>query len=213
MGQRNDIVRIALREVGYKEGPNNINKYGAWYGMNYQPYCAMFVSWCANEAHISTSIIPKMSYVPNIYQFYANKNRFYEKGKYTPKPGDLAIFGNCDHIGIVEKVIDGVVYTIEGNTSSDGNSSNGDGVYRRHRGLNSGWIKGYCVPAYLEEETMDVKDLKIMDYSREIEVVVSAININGTNYVKLRDVEKLAPVTVDFDGKQPTICLNYGHKE
>ena len=48
---------------------------------------------------------------------------------YEPRPGDLIFFdwddpggfsgpqdGLCDHVGIVEKVENGVVYTVEGNS-------------------------------------------------------------------------------------------------
>ncbi len=49
-----------------------------------------------------------------------------QDGSYEPQPGDIIFFdwdspgvgqdGNPDHVGIVEKVEDGVVYTIEGNS-------------------------------------------------------------------------------------------------
>ncbi|MBS1348280.1 MAG: hypothetical protein HP052_02245, partial [Firmicutes bacterium] len=42
--------------------------------------------------------------------------------------------------------------TIEGNTTKNGESSNGDGVYQKSRNINSSTILGYCVPAYEEEE-------------------------------------------------------------
>jgi hypothetical protein len=42
------VVAIAKAEVDakYKEGVNNDTKYGKWYGLNNQPWCAMYVSWC-----------------------------------------------------------------------------------------------------------------------------------------------------------------------
>ena len=36
-------------------------------------------------------------------------------------------------------------------------------------------------------------------------VVVSGVNVDGTNYVKLRDIEKLADVVVGYNGEMPTI--------
>lgn len=53
------LVKIAAEEIGYQEVYDNDTKYGEWYNLNYQPWCAMFVSWCANQAGISTDIIPK----------------------------------------------------------------------------------------------------------------------------------------------------------
>ena len=49
MGFRDDIVDMAISQLGYTEGPNNDTKYGDWYGLPNQPWCAMFVSWCANQ--------------------------------------------------------------------------------------------------------------------------------------------------------------------
>lgn len=39
------VITTALAEVGYKEGKNNNNKYGAWMNTNYQPWCCCFVCW------------------------------------------------------------------------------------------------------------------------------------------------------------------------
>ena len=41
-----DVLAVAVRELGYRELGDNRNKFGAWYGMDYQPWCAMFVSYC-----------------------------------------------------------------------------------------------------------------------------------------------------------------------
>lgn len=55
---------------------------------------------------------------------------------------------------------------------------------------------------------VEIKALKIKDLDRDKELTVTAVNVDGNNYVKLRDVEKLAPVTVDYNG-QPTIKANF----
>ena len=34
MSQREDIVAVAAKEIGYKEYQNNNNKYGVWYGID-----------------------------------------------------------------------------------------------------------------------------------------------------------------------------------
>ena len=39
------IIATAEAQVGYREGKNNNNKYGAWFGANYQPWCCQFVCW------------------------------------------------------------------------------------------------------------------------------------------------------------------------
>ena len=54
---RNDIIGVALTQVGYTEGSNNYTKYGVWYGQPNSPWCGMFVSWCANQAGVPSSVI------------------------------------------------------------------------------------------------------------------------------------------------------------
>ena len=56
---RNDIIGVALTQVGYTEGSNNYTKYGVWYGLPNSPWCGMFVSWCANQAGIPTSVLSR----------------------------------------------------------------------------------------------------------------------------------------------------------
>lgn len=48
------IIATALAEVGYKEGKNNNNKYGAWFGMNNESWCCIFICWVF--AHVKNSI-------------------------------------------------------------------------------------------------------------------------------------------------------------
>ena len=208
MSQGAELLKIAGNEVGYKEGPNNQTKYGKWYGMDNNPWCMMFISWCAKEAGIPESIIPKMAYVPYAVDFFQKRGLYHSKSGYTPSPGDLIFFGSSSHVGIVEKVQGAQLVTVEGNTSAGGNSSNGDGVYRKTRSLKDSWIMGYGSPEY-EGEDMEKITLKIQNLDSKKMVEVEAVYGDGTNYVKLRDVEKLFPVVVDWDGKNPTIKLNY----
>lgn len=206
MNEREAIVAKAVSQIGYKEKGNNDTIYGAWYGMNYQPWCMMFISWCAAQCGISTGTIPKLAYVPYCMDFYQKQGRYKAKGTYRPEAGDLILYGSNSHIGIVEKVQGNTVFTIEGNTSANGNSSNGDGVYRRSRALSDSWIKGYCLPDYKEEEEVEIKTIKVKDLSNGEMIPVQAINVEGNNYVKLRDMEKLVDgVQIGWDGKNPTI--------
>ena len=52
------VVATARKYVdqGYKEGPNNDTIFGKWYGLNNQPWCAMFVSKCFDEAGIANLV-------------------------------------------------------------------------------------------------------------------------------------------------------------
>lgn len=137
-----DIVSIARKEVGYQEGVNNDNKYGTWYGMNHQPYCAMFVSWCFAQAGlsllVSASTQKGFSYCPDGLSWFQKKGQIVDK--YSGQPGDIVFFSwnghTAEHVGIIVAASKDGITTIEGNTSPDhktGSQVNGDGVYLRHR--------------------------------------------------------------------------------
>ena len=64
------------------------------------------------------------------------------------KHGDIIFFdwadsndGKADHVGIVEKAVDGKVYTVEGNSS-------GDTCRQKEYSIDSSVILGYGTPAY-----------------------------------------------------------------
>ena len=64
---------------------------------------------------------------------------------YEPSTGDIIFFdwegdGETDHVGIVEKCENGVVYTVEGNS--------GDACRQKQYTVGSSSIYGYGVPAY-----------------------------------------------------------------
>ena len=156
------MVQVALNEVGYIEkrtnsqldsktanaGSNNYTKYGAWIGCNGQPWCNSFVAWTAYQAGESEAV-GKFTYVPYQKQFFQKQGRYHYKSGYTPVPGDIIIFRDESHVGIVEYVSGGYVHTIEGNTS--GGSSlvaNGGGVFQKCYPLSSSYIEGYGHPAY-----------------------------------------------------------------
>lgn len=105
------------------------------------PWCACFVSWCAAECgFIDDELFPKSGSVATYRRFYREKGLLHEEDDYVPKMGDLILFGDDAHIGIVQYVIEGFVVTIEGNTS--------DAVHTRMYTLNNPRITGYCTPAY-----------------------------------------------------------------
>lgn len=92
------IVDVALSQEGTKEATgNNDVKYNDWYygrhvsGGSY-PWCAVFVSWCANQAGVPTSVIPKTASVSSLYSFFQGAGLFKAKGSgYVPKAGDILI--------------------------------------------------------------------------------------------------------------------------
>ena len=134
--QRADLIGVALTQVGYREGSNGYTKYGDWYGAPYTDWCGMFVSWCANQAGIPTSVLRKNGFASasgfGIPTYYASQK--------TPRPGDLFFKTNGSHTGIVYYIDGDYFYTLEGNT--DEYSYNGVGVFIRKRALNGSYYFG-----------------------------------------------------------------------
>lgn len=131
-------------DAAYKEGPNNDTIFGEWYGMNHQPWCAMFVSKVFNEAKCSKLIAA--SSAKGFASCQMGLNWFVKKRQIVPvtsaMPGDIVFYQfdddpAADHVGIVvsnNKTLRNIV-VYEGNTSRDGSGSqsNGDGVYQKKR--------------------------------------------------------------------------------
>ena len=115
------IVNTAAKEI--KAGKHaGGHKYWSWYGFNSRvEWCAVFVSWVLHHTK-GYEYVPKNASVAN-WASYLKSHHEYHSWKATPKPGWLIMFNwehthdPTDHIGIVEKVKNGRVYTLEGNNS------------------------------------------------------------------------------------------------
>ena len=120
------IVEVARSQIGNVGG----EPYWSWYGFTERvEWCACFVSWCANKCgYIRSGIIPKFSGCINGVDWFKDRGQW-SGNSFEPSPGMIIFFdwedesdgggldGQPDHVGIVEKVENGRVYTIEGNTS------------------------------------------------------------------------------------------------
>lgn len=158
------LITVAESQVGYTEESGEYTKYGSWYGANPAPWCAIFISWCANQAGISKSVIPKHASCDDGMNFFKKQGTWgwgnYWGSRmgysvYTPVPGDIVYFGNGDlndsnHAGIVYKADSANVYTIEGNTSNKC-------AYKQYS-LNDDYIYGYGHPNY--SECSDIKPIQ-----------------------------------------------------
>ncbi len=149
-GGDTDIVEVALSQVGHVGG----QPYWSWYGFeSHVDWCACFVSWCANECgYIENGIIPKFAACSAGVQWFKERGQWID-GNQEPVPGMIIFFdwdnpdgsagpqdGLSDHTGIVERVENGVVYTVEGNS--------GDSCRENHYPIGYYEILGYGVPAY-----------------------------------------------------------------
>ena len=121
------IVTVALPQVGNIGG----GPYWSWYGFGSRvEWCACFVSWCADQCgYIDTGVCPKFSGCGNGVQWFQERGQWLY-GSTEPAPGMVIFFdwdnkggsgpqdGEADHVGIVQKVGDGIIYTVEGNSGN-----------------------------------------------------------------------------------------------
>ena len=141
------IVEVAASQIGNVGG----EPYWRWYGYTERvEWCACFVSWCANQCgYIDAGIIPKFSSCEWGVSWFKQHGQWVDRS-ITPTPGMLIFFdwvdeesgsqdGRADHVGIVAKVENGRVYTIEGNS--------GDSCRERSYPANYFKILGYGIPA------------------------------------------------------------------
>lgn len=139
---RNEIVKLAQKQVGVHG-----SRYWGWYGFKRRmEWCCVFVSWLGYETSTLNTYIPKFTAVSQGIRFYKEKNQFKLASNYTPKPGDIVFFDFpsdylVDHVGIVEKVENGTVYTIEGNANSNY-------VKRKEYPIGHPYLYAYGVPDY-----------------------------------------------------------------
>jgi len=200
MNEKEKVINIALNEVGYKEketnsnldskttnaGDENFTKYardldnisGFYNGKkNGYDWCDIFVDWCFVKAFgvdraLKLLCQPKKSTGAGCgfsKNFYKNKGQLFDK----PKVGDQIFFENSEgvyHTGIVYKVDNNKVYTIEGNTRKN-NSGAYNEVCKKEYALNANHIGGYGRPKYkenttTEEKAPEKKDTTVLEWQK-----------------------------------------------
>lgn len=173
------LLEIARAELGYKEketnsqlddktanaGDGNWTKYArdlhsaGYYqaAKNGYAWCDMFVDWCFWKLGGSKEKGEWLECQTGLYgagcewssDCYRRAGRFDK----NPQPGDQIFFGKTDaeeHTGIVEKIEDGKVHTIEGNASNM--------VKRCTYSLTSSRIVGYGHPRFDAEPEVEEED-------------------------------------------------------
>ena len=125
-----DIVGVAETQVGYAETAPDNTKYNYWYYDQIDrsdPWCGIFVAWCANKAGVPSSIVAQsgIAYVGGLNESNMQKNPFGAPActiseQSPPQAGDIAFIdnqrdGRSHHVGLVSGVDGSHIYTIEGN--------------------------------------------------------------------------------------------------
>ncbi len=143
-----ELVTLALSQIGNEGG----EKYWRWAGRDTRcPWCALFVSWCADQTGLLASgKIPYFSFVTDGVEWFQANDKWIDGSSVDSSnydqivyPGMLIFFdwgpqdGIPDHVGIVTNVVNGFIYTIEGN--------NGDAVAESYYAADSSSVFGYGV--------------------------------------------------------------------
>ncbi|GIW72830.1 MAG: hypothetical protein KatS3mg102_2372 [Planctomycetota bacterium] len=145
-GRTNRIgaLQAALTQIGVREASGNNDGVPArrYSGGREVPWCANFVSWAFRQAGTP---LPGNQWSLGSCDYMMNQLKqngvWFDRGQGMPQPGDIIMFGrpgDATHVGIVERVEGGRVYTVEGNS--------GNRVARRSYDLDSSRILGYGRP-------------------------------------------------------------------
>ncbi len=144
------IIAVATSQIGNEGG----EPYWSHFGFTERiPWCACFVTWCGNECgYVENGIMPNAIGCVVSMNWYKERGQWID-GNEEPVPGMIIFYdwddpdgefgpqdGKPDHTGIVEKVEDGVIWTIEGNSA--------DSCRRNQHPVGEYVIMGYGVPKY-----------------------------------------------------------------
>ena len=146
-----DLLEVARTQIGYTESSVNFivrddgttqgyTLYGDWYGMPYEEWCAMFASFCLENAGVPEGEFPRSAGCDRWISDLRYYGLYAEADEYAPQAGDLIFFdwdgdGSSDHVGIVTGATETELTTIEGNS--------GRTVREKSYAINDTQIMGY----------------------------------------------------------------------
>lgn len=154
------IISIARGQKG--SYGSDINKFTTWYygKKNSQPWCAIFVMWCANQAGVYKKAVPNAPGCSGMKDWFFKRGEYYSiSSSYIPQKGDIVFFSNgkssYSHVefvsetGYITENGKKKVKCVGGNTSNS-NFSGSDYVSEKKRYVNESSLKivGYAHPNY-----------------------------------------------------------------
>ena len=168
-----DVLNAALSQVGYTENPPGSNHQKFSTELNYPEgqnaaWCSTFVAWCFDKAGYDLrQVVP--NWRETLMSTWKTRAALVELGwreVSSPRQGDIIYFSFdgswINHVGLVLGVNGYYISTVEGNTSSSnsGSQSNGGGVFRRTRILDSPSVECFIrPPSILEMPSMNLNDI------------------------------------------------------
>ena len=200
------VIKKAESQLGYHEGYsnghwNNNQKFSdqvpglEW--SDWQAWCATFVSWCAMKAD-AADLFPRTASCLTGVSWFRQRDRF----SYYPAVGAQVFFGHNGgtHTGIVVRYDGTYIWTVEGNTNSNG-SPEGDGVYAKKHRRRDDYVYGYGYPDYPEGITSADPEWKGHKKS-------AGTHVQGGASSKVETSSPVVRYRVTIDGKQ----YGYGAK-
>lgn len=187
IGYLEKATNAQLEDKTANAGYNNWNKFAAFldglktvynFPKNGYAWCDIFVDYCFIRT-FGLELGMAMTFQPQKGEgagctysmgYYKKAGRFFK----DPQPGDQIFFTNDGgassyHTGLVEKVGDGRVYTIEGNTSSAaGVVPNGGAVRDKSYALGYNQIAGYGRPDWSLAEKAEEDNEMLQDTFNEM---------------------------------------------
>lgn len=204
------LVKKAISQIGTKE-PTGEDKYIKWYNKKTGaglplnvPWCAIFVSWCADQCKLG-EYIPAYASCSRMVSYFKSKGQYESRRQHTNiQPGDIIFYdwdepdGNgADHVGIVEKITGTMLTVIEGNYS--------DSVKRRFIDKSSVLITGYAVPDYPtgdvngdgKTDAQDALDTLKTAVGKSKKATKTTADVNGDGKVDAADALEMLKVGVN----------------
>lgn len=206
MATNKDFAKKALEYVGQKG-----SKFRSWYygkDLKGVPWCAIFVSYIANQVGILNAIVKKCEGAGDFARegVKAGWGKWYEGHNTKPQVGDIVTFTwngqgrypnrdayYSDHVGIVYKVDSKYVYTVEGNTNGTNDSSV---VSKRTYALYSGLVNGYYRPNWKTEKKTTVVNKVVNKVTGKVTKpdVIYRVKAGGKWYPAVKNLTDFAGV-------------------
>nr|BFE79909.1 hypothetical protein GCM10020093_025100 [Planobispora longispora] len=156
-----DLLKVMVAELGYREGAGQRTKFGEWYSTHVvqdtqyrtAPWCDMFIAWAAERAGVE-EYVGQFAWTPSHARWFETQGAWSS----TPEPGALVFFDwsggknikGVDHVGVVERVDGGTIHTIEANV---------DRVWLKRKARDESKVVGYGLPRKVAENlTLGAED-------------------------------------------------------
>ena len=181
---QDDLVGIARTQTGYQESTLNFEvgddgirrgytRYGAWYGVPYNDWSAIFVSFCLHYAGADPTEMPGNTGATSMAEIWRTLDRFAPPDEHVPSVGDLIFFAN-NTVGIVAEVQNATCYVICGDIDN--------AVRTNAIALSDGSIVGWGLTGSTVQEeqvpsTPEISDEELLDISNGPAVFI----IEGSN--------------------------------